>query len=285
MSACVQILFNPEAGTYSARRIERLRKALEKAGATTILFESSSKSKAIMDPRATHLCVAGGDGTLRHAIAALRAASSAIPVAQYPAGTINLVAREAEYPRNPTKFAKRLLASANLRTHYTASFNDETFLTCASIGPECRAISNLSAGLKRRLGRSAYAVAFIQSLFHWRRAKLRVQIDGHEYSCEAVYIAKGRYFAGPWSFAPAATLTDDLLHVIMLETARRRDFFTFVLDVMRGCRPEKRRGVAALTCRHLAINGGAGEEAQADGDIIGTLPAEIRSSATPIPFT
>ncbi len=283
MSACVQILFNPEAGTYSARRIGRLRKALEKAGATTIIFESSSKSGAIIDPRATHLCVAGGDGTLRHAIAALRAINSNIPVAQYPAGTINLVAREAGYPRNPEKFAQRLLASADRLAHYTANFNSETFLTCASIGPECQAISNLSAGLKRLIGRSAYAVAFLQSLLHWRRAKLSVLIDGREHLCEAIYIAKGRFFAGPWSFAPSAKLTDDLLHVVMLETARRREFFAFALDILRGSRP-KGRGITALVCRDLSIESTINEAVQADGDIIGTLPAQIRSSATSIPF-
>ncbi len=284
MQACVQILFNPDSGTYSPRRIETLRKALEDAGATTTLTENSRRSYASIDPAATHLCVAGGDGTLRHAIAALRATRSSIPVAQYPAGTINLVAREAAYPRNPTEFVRRVLGNNASRHHYTASFNDETFLTCASIGPECRAISGHSAKLKRLIGRSAYAVAFIRSLFQWQRPRLRVHIDGREHACEAIYIAKGRYFAGPWSFAPAARLTDDLLHVVMLENARRRDFFNFTLDLVRGRRPEDRPGVIALACRHIEIVSQGNAEVQADGDIIGSLPAEIRVDTSPSPF-
>jgi diacylglycerol kinase family enzyme len=103
-------------------------------------------------------------------------------------------------------------------------------------------------------------------------------------SREAVYIAKGRYFAGPWSFAPGASLTDDKLHVVALGTARRRDYLRFLLDLVLGRDPGAYPGNLSLTCSHLSLDGAEHIEVQADGDLLTTLPLEVRTAELAMDF-
>lgn len=283
MTPAIQLFFNPLSGSYSPRQIERLRQAFQDAGARTILSESSAAVPAAIDNSATHVCVVGGDGTVRHVVAAMAADNATMPIAQYPAGTINLLARELGYPARPGAFARHLMESTG-REHFTASIRDQLFLCCASVGPECRAIASLSPRLKRIFGRFAYGIAFVRTLWRWRRPRLMLTVDDQSFPCEAVYIAKGRYFAGPFSFAPNAALTDRRLHVVALHTARRRDYVLFILDLLFRRDPGRRRSVTSLTCTALSITAETEEVVQADGDIIAALPIDVTASAVPTAF-
>lgn len=283
MQPAVQLFINPLSGSYSSRLIARLRRAFHDAGVRTILSESSAAVPASIDRSATHVCVVGGDGTVRHVVAAMAIDHATMPIAQYPAGTINLLARELGYPVEPGAFARRVMEGDG-RDHFTASVDDQLFLCCASVGPECRAIANLSPRLKRIFGRFAYGLSFVQTLWRWRRPRLMLTVDDQSFACEAVYIAKGRYFAGPFSFAPRAALTDRYLHVVALLTARRRDYLLFTLDLLFKRDPGLRNGVTSLTCTALAITAKTEEPVQADGDIIAALPIEVTASSMPTTF-
>ena len=284
MTSRVQLFANPHSGTHSPRRIAALCAAFEAAGAEIIESEASPRQSPAIDRSATHVCVAGGDGTVRHVARALVASGHQVPLAHYPLGTINLLAREAGYHPNPRRFAARFLGAGERRRHYTAALKDEMFLCCASAGPECAAISGYSPALKKRLGRFAYAVAMARALHKWPRHAMTVTADGEAIECEAVYIAKGRFFAGPFSFAPQARLTDERLHVVTLGTARRRDYLRFLWDLVARRDPGRRKGNRSFTCNELAIDGPAHVEVQADGDIVATLPAGARANAEPIEF-
>lgn len=284
VSAVVQLFANPLSGTYSPRRIAALRAGFEAAGAEVIESETSAANPPQIDVRATHVCVAGGDGSVRHVARALVGGGHQVPLAHYPLGTINLLAREAGYHPNPQRFAARFLSTGERRRHYTGALAEEMFLCCASAGPECAAIRGYSPALKRRFGRLAYGVSLLRALRGWERHKLTVTADGHAVECEAVYIAKGRFFAGPFSFAPAARLTDELLHVVTLGTARRRDYLLFLLDLLLRRDPGKRERNRSFTARELAIDGPAHVEVQADGDLVASLPLTATASAEPIEF-
>lgn len=284
MTATVQLFANPHSGTHSPRRIAALRRAFEAAGADVVESEASAASPPEIDPRASHVCVAGGDGTVRHVARALVASGCKVPLAHYPLGTINLLAREAGYHPDPGRFAARFLGTGERRRHYTAALKDDLFLCCASAGPECAAISGYSPSLKKRLGRFAYAVAMLKALHTWPRHALTVGAGGETIRCEAVYIAKGRFFAGPFSFAPQARLTDERLHVVTLGTARRRDYLAFLWDIMTRRDPGRRKGNRSFATTELTIDGPAHVEVQADGDIVASLPLTARANVEPLEF-
>ena len=231
---------------------------------------------------ADHVCVVGGDGTVRYAVAAVRRARRRPSISIYPLGTVNLLARERGYPREPDAFVRRAMARSAPYRQHIAVVGDTPMLTCASVGPDSDAVATVSPRVKRIVGRAAYALAFCKLLGRWPRRRLRVVADDRDLRCEAVYIAKGRFFAGQWSFAPDASVDDDLLHVVVLTDGSRLTFLRFAWSVLRARSP---LNVIRFTCRALSISGGDGTTIQADGDIVAHLPVRIAVAAETLRFS
>lgn len=281
----IQLVVNPESGAYSPALIARLRSALERHGAEVSLGESSPRQALHLAPEVDRLVVVGGDGTVRHVAAALQASERRLPFVAYPGGTVNLMQLETGAPRDIDAFAALATSPGPARAHYPARLNQTLFLACASVGPDSAAVAALSPALKRWLGRMAYAIAFLAVMWRWSLPRLRVDIDGTAQECDAVYIAKGRYFAGPWSFAPAARMDAPDLHVVCVDAPTRLSYLRFLLALALHRPLARLAGVRCLTCRSLRIDAsnGAALPLQADGDIATTLPAQIGSDLPPLP--
>jgi diacylglycerol kinase family enzyme len=274
--AVVQLFVNGRAGSLSHRRVEALKRALEAAGAQVIESPSGSDPLHVADD-ATHVCAVGGDGTLRYVTAAVARTGRAIPMGIFPSGTVNLLAREYGYGRDPAAFARRILGTGTPRLGRYAHLGDTMMFTCASVGPDSAAVAELSPRLKRIIGRLAYGVAFLHVLINWPRPKLRLEANGETIDCEAVFIAKGFYYAGPWSFAPQAAADDPFLHVVALRRARRRDFARFMSALLSHRKDlSGDANLVRFSCDALRIDGAGAPPLQADGDIVATLPVDLR---------
>jgi diacylglycerol kinase (ATP) len=280
----VQLFVNPRPGRRARLRVEALRTALERQGASVLLSKSGS-CRLEIDDRADHACAVGGDGTLRHVVAAVHRTGRSISVSAYPGGTVNLLARECGYPHAADAFARRLLDGGEARMHSTALIGEMPLLACASVGPDSLAVAGLSPVWKERIGRAAYLLAFCRVLLNWRRARIILLHEGQQRCCEAVYVAKGRFFAGPWSFAPDARVGEPLLHVVALRRASRLDFVRFISTMLAHRSVADLPGVETFACSELTILGDDALPLQADGDIVAHLPATISIRAEPTRFT
>lgn len=274
-SPTVQLFYNRAAGGHCPHRLAALRAGFEARGARVMLSECGPGQAIEVGEATSHVCAVGGDGTVRHVALALARCGRALPLSVYPAGTVNLVHRERLFPTDPAGHASRLLGDEGHGPFHPAALNDTVFLACASVGPDSRAVAEVSLKLKAGIGKLAYGWAFCRILLDWRRAPIRLAWDGGALVCEAFYVAKGRYFAGPWSFAPDASVAEPLLHVVALATARRRDFARFAWALWRGRRVDALPGVTAFTCTALEAESDLPLPIQADGDPVGTLPASI----------
>jgi len=145
--------------------------------------------------------------------------------------------------------------------------------------PISLAISHLSLALKRRIGRLAYGVALARLLLTWERPAIRLEINGKTIACEAFYVAKGRFFAGGWSFAPTMRLTTPEFEVITLARADRLGYARFLWLLLRGLDAERQPGVERHRCTGFAAHSETPLPLQADGDIITHLPARLTISA------
>lgn len=282
--AVVQLFVNGLAGSLSHRRIAALKRSLEAAGARVIETPSSGDRLCVADDT-THVCAVGGDGTLRHVTAAVARAGRPIPMSIFPSGTVNLLAREYGYRRDPAAFARRILGQSKPRHGRFARLGDLMMFTCASVGPDSAAVAGLNPRLKRIIGRMAYGVAFLRVLIHWPRPRLRLEADGRVIDCEAVYIAKGLYYAGPWSFAPHAAADDPFLHVVALRRARRRDFARFMGALLLHRRDlSGDTNLVRFSCDALTLDGEGAPPLQADGDIVATLPVQLKIAPERLSF-
>ncbi len=267
----VQLFVNPRAGSWRRRRIARLTAAFEAAGARAILTPSL-RGRLDIAPGVDHVCAVGGDGTVRHVAAAVARDPRGLPMSVYPLGTVNLLARECGYSSDPTAFVSRALIAPPRRHHYTGLIGDTLILNCASVGLDSMVVDRLSPRLKRLIGRAAYGVALCQILGRWPRHRLSVVANGEITACEAVYVAKGRYFAGDWSFASDAAVDEPLLHVVALPRATRVAMLRFAWALLRRRDPGD---AIRFTCTALSIRGDAPCPVEADGDVVAHLPVDI----------
>ena len=275
VTATVQLFYNRSAGGHCPRRLDSLRAGLERQGARVLLSECGPGREIEVAEEASHVCAVGGDGTLRHVALAVSRCGRPLPLSVYPAGTVNLLHRERPYPLDPDGHASRLLGERAGDQLHPVGLGDTFFLACASVGPDSRAVAEVSLKLKAWIGKFAYLAAFLRILFDWRRDPIRLTWDGNALTCEAFYVAKGRYFAGPWSFAPKASVCEPLLHVVALERARRRDVARFAFAILRGRPVERLPGVTVFTCTALSAASDLPLPVQADGDPVAALPATI----------
>ena len=279
----ILLAYNPEAGNFRPQLRDRLSAALVEKGHTVSVCESHSAELKTMAAKCQHICVIGGDGTLRDVAAVVSSANPWMIFSQFPLGTINLVAREAGYCKNIAKMADKIDASKPSRIHYSASNNDDMFLACASIGPDSWSVSHVSPALKKRIGRLAYGAAFLRQFVKWKRQSLTIVADGKSYQAEAAYLLKGKFFAGPWVLQDTALLTSDKLSVLLLPRARRLDFLQLMASALISKRFESRNWIR-MECQDVGISSNKLTPVQADGDFIGNLPMRFAMNPRQILF-
>ncbi len=279
----VIIAFNPKSGSFDQGLLDRLSTAFEAAGYSCDLADSYSDALLTMAAQAAHICVVGGDGTLRDVAARLRNVPDLPPITVYPAGTINLVARELAYPANVQKFVARVLGKNAPRQLYLGEVNQQPMLVCASIGPDSLAVAAVSEDLKRRIGRFAYAVALGKLLLNWPRHALSVHAGGVDYQCEAAFVLNGRYFAGPWQLSRKANMSAPALELLLLPRAKRRDYLRLILSVAVAPALASKRWTR-LSAVSAEIQADSALPVQVDGDIAATLPVKVTVNLQPMLF-
>jgi diacylglycerol kinase family enzyme len=284
----VEIIYNPASGGYAAERIEALCAAFAQRGAE-VRLSATGRDGVKVSADADHVCVAGGDGTVRQVAEALHRAGLDPTISVYPSGTVNLLMLETGQDCSPDALAERALGGDPGRAHYGVTLNETLFLACANVGPEAWAVEGVSPRLKRLIGRFAYAVALLPLLVRWPRTPIRLEASGSEtgrrtIDCEAFYVAKGRFFAGRWCLSPRAGLDRPEMRVVALATARRIDMARFWSRLALHRPVDDLPGITAFACTSLTATSATPLPMQADGDIAATLPARFEILPTPLRF-
>jgi diacylglycerol kinase family enzyme len=180
------------------------------------------------------LGVAGGDGSIREAIAGLGGESRRVPVAILPCGNANVVARELGVPHDADG-ALEVLRSGAATPIDLGRIGGDLFLAMVGIGWDARTVRNLSRLRRTRLGGwwyrwwadSAYLVAGLAAVFAWPPARIRITSDeravGSLYC--AAQIANFRNYGKGWAMVPDAHRASGRLHF----QARKRAGPLFIL--------------------------------------------------------
>lgn len=285
----VQIIYNPVSGTHCDLKLEALQLAFQACGAAVTFTRTNINGEVDFDGVCDLVCVSGGDGALRLVVQAAVKCNLETPICVYPAGTVNLIAREIGYDSNPDTFASEVMAGLLLgdstRLHAPVIVHDhQTLVACLSASPDGLAVANHDPALKKRFGEIAYALAGLKLMFHWPRLQFNLEIvqgqcPGRALSCAAFYIAKGHHYAGNWTLVPEARLESEQFYVLALRSAGRIDFLRFMLHVARGQDPANLGFVEKIPARSLRIKSCSPDLAshafQVDGDAMDNAPEEI----------
>jgi YegS/Rv2252/BmrU family lipid kinase len=281
----VLVIVNPAAGGWRrAGRLARLVAALRHRGCDVEVRHAEpadGETERLAREAAPDVDVivgAGGDGTLNAIANGI--AGSATPFAVLPLGTANVLAREIGLPRQAERQAE-LIAAGTARPVWPGQVGDRLFLTTASSGFDARVVTTVNLRLKRRVGRLAFAWAIAVGLRRYRADDIRVVIDGTVYRAANVIAAKGRRYAGSFIIAAEADLAEPLLHFLLLQRAGRLAMLCYLAALSLG-RISLRRDIIVLRARDAVVSAGEPVPVQADGEIVGHLPARFAVASQPL---
>lgn len=294
------LIYNPASGQHSARRAGAVRDAmavLRDAGVESEALETNAPGSALalaksaIRSRFDTILACGGDGTVHEVLQCLVGTDVALGV--LPLGTANALAQNLGLGRSPQKAARLLLTATPKeipvgRITFRDSRGTEQsrfFTVAAGIGPDALLMSSMDAGLKRRFGYALYLVEafkiWVTSPFPLFNAAFSMN-GGNEKRAEKVsqlLAVRVRSFGGVLGeLAPGATITNHSLSLMAFKTRSRMQYLRFLLAVVASRHTFSDEveliDATAVDCRNLD---GSGTKVfvEADGEVLGTLPARI----------
>ena len=282
------IIYNPQAGRFQRggrAKLEGAVRILREAGHDPVLAPTTAAGTAGEIARrgiergARLILAAGGDGTINEVAAGM--VHGDVPLGILPAGTANVLAME-------TGMSVRLEAAARDLAGYTAeripvgilhSSNGSPaprhFLLMAGIGLDARIVYNISAPLKRKLGKIAYWIAGFSQVGH-ALSEFDVKIEDRVYRCSFALISKVRNYGGDLEIARDANLFDDRFEVVLFEGSSAVCYLKYLTGVMLN-RLAGMKGVTVLRTRKICLSASGDRRVyvQVDGEYAGPLPASV----------
>jgi diacylglycerol kinase (ATP) len=297
------LLYNPLSGRRRKRRlaeIETVLSVLRSAGveATSAPTRAASDAtdqtaQAILEGCDT-IFACGGDGTIHDVLQGLVGTHTALAI--IPLGTANSLANDLQLPRSPTA-ATRAALTANPRRiavgrvdyqDFAGNRAQRYFTVIVGIGVDARVFYELDPLAKRRLGMAAYCAKATQLWLTHKMENFVVEMNEESWPRQAevsqLLAARIANFGGVLrQLAPGASLERDDLRLVLFQTRSRLAYLRYVLRGLFATNWEV-PGIELLhtthaICRDVSTSTTSGKNprifVEADGELLGTLPAEI----------
>lgn len=219
--------------------------------------------------------VAGGDGSLNHAVNELGDRLAEVLFGLVPAGTGNDFARSAGIPDDPAE-AARVVARGHARSfdvgRATGGGVTRLFVNACMGGFPVQVDEAIDEGAKEKLGPLAFWVGGAKAAAQLRRST--VTIDGVELpDCVAAGVGSGRTCGGGIPVWPGADPSDGLLDGCALAAPNAAAAVRLLLKVRAGDH-EDLDGVRTTRGGRIVIDADPPIELNVDGELVGlTTPA------------
>ncbi|MBM3791525.1 MAG: hypothetical protein FJW35_14420 [Acidobacteria bacterium] len=153
----------------------------------------------------------------------------------------------------------------------------------AGIGFDAHAAARVRPALKARIGIAAYYLETIRTLIGFPCTRFTVDADGEVLGATSCVVANARSYGGGLVLTPSADMRDGMFELLVLDTARKADYFRFLLAARLG-RPLDFPFVQRRRARLVRVSGPRGLWVQVDGEPIGTLPVELELNPSAFPL-
>jgi YegS/Rv2252/BmrU family lipid kinase len=303
------LLYNPDSGgSHGSRQIElEAVVALlrgENVEAELVLTHSpgdaEQQARHAVQSDCDTVFACGGDGTIHSVLQGMVNSPAALAI--LPMGTANALANDLGLPMNLKGAARAVLQAERRRValgrieylDLNGKPGSRYFVVAAGAGVDAHLFYKLHTGTKKRMGMAAYYAKAWQLWFSYSMTCFRVDFaeteSGKQRGADIteVMAVRIRNFGGVLQeLAPGASLDRNDLRVVFCSTASR---LSYLMYVTRGLlrRKWKVPGIDLaysdrVSCTYLggSSSGGGAPQAQqkiyveTDGELVGTLPAEI----------
>ena len=272
------LIVNPAAGKRTAEDgdLERAIALLREAGFELDRVETTPETTSEdLARRATlqghDACiVAGGDGTIAPAAAALIGSKTVLGI--LPFGSVMNIAHGLGFPLAPVDAARRI---AEQRVHAidAGEVNGEFFFEIVGVGLDAEMF-----GAARHAERGSWRDA-LDRIRRWATHGthvVRVTVDGeaHRHRVMQLVIFNGPYYGWSLPLAPAARMDDGKLDVAAFPRLGRLALIRALFLLWRV----RRLPVVPVryTGKEIRVEAGEPLSVHADGRVVGTLPVTIR---------
>lgn len=240
----------------------------------------------------------GGDGTANEALNGIMlAAATDVALGLVPLGSGNLLASDLKLPSDPVEAAKKLLTyqPREFRPGLVCSQGangpeKRYFLVAAGVGADAELMYRTEVEAKERWGRNAYFLEMARMALHRRYPMFQIEWEDEEGKRQqgeamlAMCVRAGK-FPGLLSLVNLGTslLRHDFC-LLLFRTNKIRRFFSYFASVATG-RNWKVESVDAIHTkwfRCTALPGMRTIHSQADGELLGVLPAELSIESRPV---
>lgn len=298
----VVIVYNRNSGKQlfasMIARINEIFKRLKDAlGAKTVELREIKRfdeipaiAEALQAEAVDWVIIAGGDGTIRAFVEQLSNRKYLPYISVFPAGTVNLVAKELLLSGDPYKWAKRVLKGVEVPV-YLGRANGHVFLTVTGIGFDSLVVDNVTEKEKKLLNKLAYVLQGTEImrkevLFNNWRYRFEVRFDDEDqwHECSSVIVGKSRYYAGRYNLFRGASLSTPWLYTALFTGAKRADFIRYAACIaMEALGLDK--DIVVRRAKRLEIRCNVEDfAAELDGDAVTTAPLSIELEEEPIKF-
>jgi diacylglycerol kinase (ATP) len=222
----------------------------------------------------------GGDGTISEVANGL--ANTSTELAIIPAGTGDDCAHNLGIPGNP-RAAARLALSGLARPidlgEIQTSDGARYFLNIAGLGFDAEAVwrvNHLPSWLALG-GTLPYVLGVLQTLGRYQSPPIRISLDQRtlEKPVFVVAVANGASYAGGMRIAPDALVDDGLLDVCVVGALGQRQVLGLLPKMYSGGH-RNHPAVEFWRCTELRAESPAHVRCQADGELVGALPATFK---------
>ncbi len=274
--------------------LERIREELPAAQVDFVSVREFSELPPIADRiqkgNYDWVIIAGGDGTIRALIDLLVQRKHVPLIGVFPAGTVNLIAKELSLTNDPYRWVHRAMKGVS-QPVYLGRANGSIFLTVAGVGFDSLVVDNVSLLQKKLLSKFAYILkggeTMRKELFisHWRyKFKVRLDDDPHWYTGTSLIVGKSRYYAGRYNLFVGAGLQDPYLHVAIFTGHKRADFLRYATVIaMEALSSDK--SILVKKAKRVEISCNEEEfPVELDGDAVTATPLLLEIMEEPFYF-
>jgi len=300
------LLYNERSGGGRIDRHPELRRGLQllrDAGVEATLKVTASSDDAAEQARravldgADAILACGGDGTIHDVLQGM--AGTRVALGVVPIGTANALAHDLKLPLDPVHAIRATLDADHKRvavglvefTDFEGRTQKCYFTVAVGIGVDAHLFYKLHHGVKQRLGMGAYYAKAWQLWFTHRMQYFAVRCGSKSEDLPPILATEMlavriRNFGGVIrELAPGSSLDRDDLRIVLCQTSSRLSYLAYVTRGLLGLNWNI-RGVdlqhsERVLCDYSSQspNGNpSGKEkvyVEADGELIGTLPAQI----------
>ena len=302
------LLYNPLSGRRRNRRVADVEAALSvlqsagveaTAAPTRAASDATGQTQQAIAEGCDTIFACGGDGTIHDVLQGLVGTATALGI--IPLGTANSLAHDLRLPLSAKDAARTALTAKPRRIAVgRIAYQDFSgvpcqryFIVTAGVGLDAHLFYTLDPLTKRRLGMAAYCVKATRLWLTHQMENFVVEIAeevGEEKSqtrqaevSQLLAVRIGNFGGVLRQLAPGASLDREDLRLVLFHTRSRVAYLRYVLRGLFGTSWTipgiELTHSARATCRDVASSSDSPTKprilVEADGELLGTLPAEI----------